>query len=358
MLIDKYNRLLLDKLPTEITTELEQIKTDTDNFSDEELIDIYRDNFNDLFEIIKTKYPEALKAKKKLVVKTKGKLVKKAEPKRKLVKKKNNDIDCKEAVEIINTQQKKKAKAAKARAEAPKKKVSTAAREKQVKALASLFKTKDFKGNPLAASNFAKKIVSVYKNNAEISKTFADQLEADINTLLDGKVEKMAKGGKVNGGLRSIKVTYSDGTIIETNMAEHLTDKEMLDYFKVGKSVNIGAGGKDKMATITKSEIIMAKGGQVEGDVKDEINKLYKKSGFISDDFTWEGKLLEMIQDNSIEAYQIYQSLNKAQKEAVLQYQFYFDSDMGSEGNGEIETSKENLEIMLQDAKNGKTYNN
>jgi hypothetical protein len=97
-------------------------------------------------------------------------------------------------------------------------------------------------------------------------------------------------------------------------------------------------------------------GGKLEGDVESEINKLYTKSGFINDDFSWEGKLLEMIQDNSIEAYNIYQSLSKAQKEDVLQYQFEFDNDMGADGDGEIETSKENLEIMLEDAKNGKVY--
>lgn len=87
MLQDKYNRLIIDKLPKEVAVEFEQIKTDTENFSDTELIDIYKDNFNALFLIVEDKYPEALKAKKKLVKPAKAKVVKSAEPKKKLVKK-------------------------------------------------------------------------------------------------------------------------------------------------------------------------------------------------------------------------------------------------------------------------------
>lgn len=95
-----------------------------------------------------------------------------------------------------------------------------------------------------------------------------------------------------------------------------------------------------------------AKGGKI----TNAIDELYSKSGFINDDFNWKGKLLEMLQDNSIEAYDIYQSLSKKQKEEVLQEQFEMDNDMGSYGDEDIETSKENLEIILEDAKNGKKY--
>jgi hypothetical protein len=95
-----------------------------------------------------------------------------------------------------------------------------------------------------------------------------------------------------------------------------------------------------------------AKGGSVES----KINKLYAKSNFINDDFNWQGKLLEMLQDMSIEAYEIYQSLNEEQKEEVLQELYEMDNDMGSDGDGDIETSRENLYILLQDAKNGNKY--
>ncbi len=85
MLIDKYNRLILDKLPAEIKVELTQISNDTDSFKDEELVDIYKDNFNEIFKIVEDKYPEAIKPKLKLVNKIKPKLVKKV--KLKIVKK-------------------------------------------------------------------------------------------------------------------------------------------------------------------------------------------------------------------------------------------------------------------------------
>ena len=46
----------------------------------------------------------------------------------------------------------------------------------------------------------------------------------------------------------------------------------------------------------------MATGGGVDSyNLDDEINQLYKKSGFISTDFNWKLKLLEMLQDQSIE---------------------------------------------------------
>ena len=63
-----------------------------------------------------------------------------------------------------------------------------------------------------------------------------------------------------------------------------------------------------------------------------------------------------MIQDRSIEAYNIYQSLTKEQKEEVLQEQFEVDNDMGSDGDGTIKTTKQNIRILLNDAKNGTKY--
>lgn len=87
MIADKYNRINIDKLPKELATELEEIKTGTENFSDEDLIEVYKDNFNDLFKIIENKHPEALKAKKKLIKPVKVKIKKPASAKKKLVKK-------------------------------------------------------------------------------------------------------------------------------------------------------------------------------------------------------------------------------------------------------------------------------
>jgi hypothetical protein len=106
---------------------------------------------------------------------------------------------------------------------------------------------------------------------------------------------------------------------------------------------------------IIKDENKFARGGGIE-TAESRINELYRKSGFINDDFNWRLKLLEMIQDGSVEAYHIYQSLSDAEKDEVLQEQFEMDNDMGMYGDEDIETSRENIEIMLNDAKNGKMY--
>jgi hypothetical protein len=94
------------------------------------------------------------------------------------------------------------------------------------------------------------------------------------------------------------------------------------------KAIALSEAGvsKKKKKGAKKAKRKYAKGGMVES----EINELYKKSKFINDDFNWKLKLMEMIQDRSIEAYNIYQSLTKEQKEEVLQEQFEVDNDMGS----------------------------
>jgi len=60
--------------------------------------------------------------------------------------------------------------------------------------------------------------------------------------------------------LRSAKVTYSDGTVINTSLASHLTDKEIHKYFKIGKSFNIGNGPADNMQAVVKCEPTPLKG--------------------------------------------------------------------------------------------------
>lgn len=92
------------------------------------------------------------------------------------------------------------------------------------------------------------------------------------------------------------------------------------------------------------------------GALESKINDLYEKSGFINGNMSWAFKLLEMLQDQSAEAYDIYKSLNEEQKEEVLKELYEMDNDMGSYGDSTLETSKENLSILLKDAKNGKKY--
>lgn len=54
--------------------------------------------------------------------------------------------------------------------------------------------------------------------------------------------------------MREVRVTYSDGNVIETNI--NGTNKEIKEYYKVGKIVNIGDGARDKLVKIRKVEIL------------------------------------------------------------------------------------------------------
>ena len=69
------------------------------------------------------------------------------------------------------------------------------------------------------------------------------------------KINSRIKGKKNNiGELQYVKVHYSNGKSIKTEMNKNLTDKEILNYFKIGKIFNIGTI-KDEMAKVTKVEI-------------------------------------------------------------------------------------------------------
>lgn len=59
----------------------------------------------------------------------------------------------------------------------------------------------------------------------------------------------------VKTALRGARVTYSDGTVIPTSLASHLTDEEILSYFKIGRLANIGTN-EDNLQTIINCEII------------------------------------------------------------------------------------------------------
>lgn len=63
-------------------------------------------------------------------------------------------------------------------------------------------------------------------------------------------------GEKKYPKLREVEVTYSDGTVIGTSMAAHLTDDDIRNYFKVGRSFNIGNGALDKIVKVEKVDII------------------------------------------------------------------------------------------------------
>jgi hypothetical protein len=172
------------------------------------------------------------------------------------------------------------------------------------------------------------------------------------NEKLDKIYDKYSKGGAVDM-YPKFDLNKSGNYFATINNKNYeiiyRDDKSQIyDLFQNNKKIKSDRSIRNLM----KFPKIYKDGGMIES----QIDALYEKSGFINDDFNWKLKLIEMLEDSSIEAYQIYQKLNSKQKEEVLQELFSMNNDMGADGDGEIETSRENLEILLEDAKNGKKY--
>jgi hypothetical protein len=55
--------------------------------------------------------------------------------------------------------------------------------------------------------------------------------------------------------LRVVKITFSDDDSITTNMAANVKDSEILEYYKIGKTFNLGVVN-DKLVKVTKVEIL------------------------------------------------------------------------------------------------------
>lgn len=89
------------------------------------------------------------------------------------------------------------------------------------------------------------------RNPAQVSREKMKELVAD-NLVEDTDVD----GEELNEGLRSVKITYSDGTVINTNMSAKMTDSDIRDYYKIGKTFNVGSGSKDKMLKVKKVDIL------------------------------------------------------------------------------------------------------
>jgi len=56
--------------------------------------------------------------------------------------------------------------------------------------------------------------------------------------------------------LREIRVTWKSGETAVYSMASGLTDQQMTDYYRPGKSFNVGNGPYDLYDTIKAAEII------------------------------------------------------------------------------------------------------
>ncbi len=55
--------------------------------------------------------------------------------------------------------------------------------------------------------------------------------------------------------LRVVQVIYVGGDVITTSMAGHLKEKEIRDYFRIGKKFNIGST-RDKIRSVKSVTIL------------------------------------------------------------------------------------------------------
>lgn len=104
-------------------------------------------------------------------------------------------------------------------------------------------------------------MVGMKKKNGKEVPNCVPKNEATFSLNVDK--EQLQEFNKLHGNvlsesnLRSVKVTYSNGDVITTSMAANLTDQQIKDYFKIGKSFNVGNGrGGDKMSTVKKVDIV------------------------------------------------------------------------------------------------------
>jgi hypothetical protein len=179
--------------------------------------------------------------------------------------------------------------------------------------------------------------------------------ELKVGSVLEGVGFPMLKG--IDGGnyYTIVEMDNYSATLVKSDKNGNKKGSKKVRHYlsSIEGGIKTASKGDENGILVVK----YANGGGVDSyNLDNEINQLYKKSGFINSDFNWKLKLLEMLQDQSIEAYNIYQKLSKEQKEQVLQEQYEVDNDMGSDGDGKIKTTKENLKILLEDAKNGKKY--
>jgi len=110
----------------------------------------------------------------------------------------------------------------------------------------------------------------------DVQESDIDKTEMEVTKQVLDKInvfghwesfDKFKQGGGVGSNLRGVKVTYSNGEVISTSMAANLTDKEITDYFKIGRKFNIG-NVKDNIQTVKKVEILRESGGSVDKKAK------------------------------------------------------------------------------------------
>ena len=80
---------------------------------------------------------------------------------------------------------------------------------------------------------------------------------------------------------RSVKVHFENGDYLTTSMAGHLSDDDIRDYYRIGKTFNVGLGPHDNLTKVSKVEIL-----------PDFDTNEYKMENTVKTDFR-KGSLLE-----------------------------------------------------------------
>lgn len=79
-----------------------------------------------------------------------------------------------------------------------------------------------------------------------------------IENYIRLKVKKVIseKNMLKEGTMRAVKVTYSDGNSISTNMNGQISDDEIKRYYKIGSVATFERNGQEKKVKITNVEIL------------------------------------------------------------------------------------------------------
>ncbi len=125
----------------------------------------------------------------------------------------------------------------------------------------------------LSASIVFKDLETLTKTKEEISNVIDNNKKGIKNNTLQSNINMQ----EINEKLRSVKVIFENGDEINTNMAAHLTDEEIKDYYKIGKQFNVGIGPNDNMQIVKEVIILENNTNKVEEIVIKQVEEAVQK---------------------------------------------------------------------------------
>ena len=104
-------------------------------------------------------------------------------------------------------------------------------------------------GGKICIDGITHVILNVYETSFQCREIYTNKMPQIISMPFQGHVTAYQP-------FRVVKVHYSNGDSITTEMASGLTDEQINDYFKIGRVFNVGSGDTDVMAKVVKTEIL------------------------------------------------------------------------------------------------------